>query len=631
MFEHLFSPIKINSMVLKNRIIAAPANVEYGQKALGGAGMVITGHVLVEPGRSSFTSKDEPYCFSKYEREKTQELVMQVHQAGAKAAIEVFHGGREARVVDFAKGPMAYVREDGTVVKAMDRAMMEETLQCYRTCVADVKKGGFDCLFLHFGHGWLPAQFLSPYFNQRTDEYGGSFENRARFPLEILKAIRESVGPNFPIDMRISAYEWVENSILFDDVLKFIQIAGDQKLIDSVQISSGLDMNREANVHCITTNLEGYSTNLEYAKEVKKHVNIPVCVVGAIPSPQAAEEAIARGDVDLVAFGRAFIADPNWPKKAMESRPEDIRPCLRCMYCYHIATDHWDVGCSVNPKYHHSFLEQELKEANQPKKIVVIGGGPAGMEFSITAAKRGHKVVLVEKEKELGGQLKYVSLEAHKDEVKRFLDYQKTQIKKSNVKVLLEHEAAPENVKDMNPDAVIIACGAKENLPKIPGLSLGKDIFIATEAIENQKNLGDNIVIIGGGTVGVEIALGLAEDSNKKVTVLEMGSDYAVQANMLYKIAMRQKLLEKKNQIQILTNASCKQVNDHSLLYIDEEGNEKNLEFDSLIVSTGLSAKTDLAVSFYGITPNTIMIGDCTGAKNIKNAVFEGYAAAASI
>ena len=381
MFEHLFKPLGVNGMILKNRIIATPTGDDFEEKAMGGAALVIAGHAIVEPGRSSFASPDEPYAFSKYEREATRARVLKVHRGGAKASIEIFHAGQDARTVDYAKGPSAFIRSDGVEVKEMDESMMEETLNWYAETAVGAKKIGFDSIFLHFGHGWLPAQFLSPHYNHRTDVYGGTIENRCRFPLRILERVRNAVGSNYPIDMRISAYEWIDDSISFEDVMYFLKQA--EKYIDTVQISSGIDKIFEANIHCITTNLEEEMPNLEWARSVKKELNIPVSVVSAVMTPDMAEEILEKGYVDMVAFGRSLLADPYWPKKAMQGHPEDIVPCLRCSNCYHISTDHWSVGCSVNPSYHHQDFvppERDIIKAKKAKYVVIIGGGPAGIK-----------------------------------------------------------------------------------------------------------------------------------------------------------------------------------------------------------------------------------------------------------
>ena len=267
-YPHLFSPIQLNKLTLRNRIVAAPIGELYEPKARGGAGLVVCGHTIVEPGRSSFASGEEPTAFFKYEVEKTRQKIRACHRYGARASIEIFHAGQYARVKDHAWGPCSLIREDGVEVKALDSAEMERIAGLFAEAAQQAKTLGFDAIFLHFGHGWLAAQFLSPLFNHRTDEYGGSLPNRARFPLLILRKIREAVGPEFPVDMRISGEECVPGSIPFEDTLAFIQMA--EPYIDGVQISAGLDINHEGNVHMATTNFKEHMPNLKWARTVKK-------------------------------------------------------------------------------------------------------------------------------------------------------------------------------------------------------------------------------------------------------------------------------------------------------------------------------------------------------------------------
>lgn len=629
MFDHLFQPINVNGMILKNRIIATPTGDDYEDKAMGGAALVIAGHAIVEPGKSSFASADEPYLFSKYEREKTRERVLKIHRGGAKASIEIFHGGQDARVHDFAKGPSGFIRSDGVEVKEMDEKMMEETIGWFVQTVQGARKIGFDSIFLHFGHGWLPAQFLSPHYNHRTDEYGGSIENRCCFPLRILEAVRKAVGNNYPIDMRISAYEWIEDSIDFEDVLYFLKKA--QKYVDTVQVSSGIDKIFEANVHCITTNLEEQMPNLKYAKRIKEELDLPISMVSAIVTPAMANEIIEKGYVDMVAFGRSLLADPYWPKKAMEGHPEDIVPCLRCSNCYHISTDHWNVGCSVNPRYHNeSFIPSQtcVGKAKSKKNVVVIGAGPAGLKAAITACDRGHQVTLIEKSDSLGGLLKVIANEHHKEEVQRLLKYYRTQVEKRPIQVMLNTEANVDMVKDLNPDAILIALGAKERILPIEGIHNQKSI-LAKDAILNPEQLGQKVVILGGGSIGCEIGLDLAEDG-KDVSILEVTDLLAANANSLYREALRQKFLLHDN-IHSLLRCSCSKIEDEKIWYKDKDGNEQCIPYDNLIISTGLVPQIDVVQQFYGICRNTIAIGDCIKPSSIMNANYEGFVNALNI
>lgn len=621
-FPHLFSPLIINGMVTKNRIVAPPTGDFFEDKALGGAGIVVAGHAIVEPGHASFASADEPDAFAKYEVAETRRRVLKVHQAGAKASIEIFHAGEYARAHEFARGPVSYVRADGMEVRGMTEEDMAHVLDLYARCVRNARDIGFDMVFLHFGHGWLPAQFLSPRNNHRTDEYGGPLENRARFPLRILQAVREAVGPDYPVDMRISAYEFMENSIEFPDVLEFITLA--EPYLDTVQISAGVDIGIQGNVHCATTNFEEHLPNAAWAAEVKKNVDIPVSVVGAVLTPAEAEQLIAGGMVDLVALGRALIADPDWPRKAQEGRADEIVPCIRCLQCYHISTNRRNVGCSVNPRFwNESFVPRKLTPATRPRHLVVVGGGPGGLTAALTAARRGHRVTLFEKEAVLGGQLQYVAQEHYKRDVKAYLDYLLRQADASTVDIRLGTAATPEVVAALAPDALVIAVGATEVVPPIPGL--GQDhVLTGNEAILREAELGDHVVVVGAGSVGTEIGLELARLRGKQVTLVELGDTFAPQGNSLYREGLRQKL-EDTPRLRFLFRSRCARVDADDVVVVDGHGNQQRVRADSVVVSVGMRSRAQEAQAFCGITPEMVMVGDCVRPRIIMDAVFEGH------
>lgn len=628
-YPNLFRPIKIKNLMIQNRIIANPMGQKFEDKALGGPGIIIAGSCIVEPGRSSFASKDEPDAFSKYEVEKTRERILIAHQTGAKASIELGHAGMYARTKDYCKSSTGLIREDGVEVREMDEQMMNETADCFAQTAKNARDLGFDMIFLHFGHGWLVSQFLSPLFNKRTDEYGGSIENRMRFPLMILERIRKAVGPNFVVDMRVSAIEWVPGGIEFDDTLAFVKAA--EKFIDIVQISSGLDINHEGNVHMATTNFEPHMTNVPYAKIVKQNVHIAVSVVGAIANPDEAEKLLADGTVDMVAMARPLVADPELPIKAREGRSDDIVPCIRCLQCYHIATNRRNVGCSVNPRYaNESFVPRKLTKAAVSKKVVVIGAGPAGIKAALVAEQRGHTVTLLEKKEYLGGALHFIAREKYKQDIQAYLTYLTGQIRKSSVDVRLNYTATVPAVKDMNPDAVIIAVGAVPSAPKIKGIE--KNCVMGFyDALEHEEKIGSKVVIIGGGTIGVEIGLELATFYNKDVTVVEFTGELAAQGNMLYKIALRQKM-EKAQTLHVMLNTSCTEILDGGVEVSSVDGTSKSsLPCDTVIISTGVRADRETAEQFYGIVPQTFMIGDCNVPRKIMEATFDGYNIAANL
>lgn len=621
-YPNLFSPLQINKLVTKNRIVATPTGDTFEEKALGGAGIVIAGHAIVEPGHSSFASADEPDAFAKYEVEETRRRVLRIHQAGAKASIEIFHAGEHARAHGFARGPVSYQRADGLPVRGLTEDDMTEVLDLYAQCVRNARDLGFDLVFLHFGHGWLPAQFLSPRTNTRTDEYGGSPANRFRFPLRILQTVREAVGPDYPVDMRISAHEWVAGSIEFADVLAFIEAA--EPYLDTVQISAGLDIGIEGNVHMATTSLEEHMPNADWAGQVKRRVSIPVSVVGAIMNPDEAEGLLAAGTVDLVALGRPLIADPQWPNKALHGREQDIVPCIRCLQCYHISSQRRNVGCSVNPRFwNESFVPRTLTRASRPLRTVVVGGGPAGLSAALTAAERGHEVTLLERADHLGGQLHYVAREHYKQDIRAYLDYLLRQASISRVDFRLNTTATPDLVRALHPEALILGLGAREIMPPIPGADL-PHVLTGTQAIEREPELGQTIVILGAGSVGTEIGLELAMVTGRQVTLVDLGDTFAPQGNSLYREALRQKLAQAPN-LSFRFHTRCTSIESDHVIVCGPDGERQPIAADTVIVSVGLRARSGEALAFYGITPEIAMIGDCVRPRIIMDAVFEGH------
>lgn len=621
-YERLFTPIKINTLTIRNRIVATPTSHDFYDKAAGGAGIVICGNTIVEFGTSSFASPDEPYLFHKYSVEEAQQRIRMAHAGGARASLEIMHAGQYARVKNFAFGPMGYIRDDGVEVKAMDEAMMDHTADCYAQAALDAKNLGFDMVFLHFGHGWLPAQFLSPVFNHRQDAYGGSLENRMKFPKLILEKVRAAVGPRYPIDMRISAVEWVENSIDFADTLAFIQAI--EPLIDTVQISAGLDINHEGNVHCVPTNFKPHMPNADYARQVREKVSIPVAVVGAVMSPDEAEQLLADGVVDLVAFGRSFIADPNWPNKALAGKEADIVPCIRCNQCYHIASNRRNWGCSVNPLYRNEgFLSKMLLPMTEANKVVVIGAGVGGMKAALTAAARGYQVTLIEKERYLGGAVHYIAKEHFKEDIRRYLIYLEGQIQASAVDVQLNTLATAESIRQLEADVVIVATGAVPIVPPIPGVNL-PHVLSFYEAIEQEAALADDVVIVGGGTIGAELALEQAELYHRHVTIVELSNQIAVQGNMLYRIALRQKM-EVLDNLVVLKQTQCAEITADRVVLKNKEGFESTIPAGTVIIATGVRADLKTVELFQNTAPRVYIVGDSNNPRKIMEAVFEGY------
>ena len=639
-YPKLFEPLRVNKVTLKNRIISAPLGSNT-DKSLSGIGMIIRGTSgSVDDSRMRLSPG--PYCFEDlFKAAKVREEVSIIRQRGAKAEFELCHCGQFAMVEkgDYAIGPVSYIREDGTEVRAMDEEMMNDIANKFAKSALDAKEYGFDGILLHFGHGWLPAEFLSPYFNKRTDEYGGCFENRIKFPTMIVDRVRKAVGPDYMLDMRISGDEHIEGGMKIDEVAAFIKSIEDK--IDMVHISCGVEVSNETKIYMSPTAYAPHKINAALAKTVKEQVKIPVAVVGGIMTPEEAEEILEEGCADAVVIGRQLIADPWWVKKAWEGRSEDIVPCIRCMNCYNPyqyrteAEKRSHVGmnsvpcCSVNPRYlHEDRVPDVIPPAGDRKKVIVVGGGPAGMKAAITAAQRGHEVILYEKEAELGGQLICSEYDSSQQDLKRMKDYLITQIKKTEVKVYLNTKANPELLKEEKADSIILALGAYPvELPMV-----GKEknqIFNCIEAYKHMDEVGGNVVIIGGGSIGCELGVDLAK-TGKNVTILEIGSVLNRTLNDIMKTALMTEMKKYLN-LTAITNISCREIREHSVTAETEDGNVKEFPADTVIFAAGMKSRIDEANEFYGIAQDTNIIGDANRVGTVWNALEDGYYISANL
>ncbi len=636
-YPKLFEPLKVNKVVLKNRIISAPLGSNT-DKSLSGIGMIIRGtsgsvddsRMRLSPGK---------YCFADlFTAAKVRQEVSIIKQAGAKAEFELCHAGQYACVQkgDYAIGPCSYIREDGVEVKAMDEAMMEDIANKFAKSARDVKEYGFDSILLHFAHGWLPAQFLSPYFNHRTDEYGGSFENRIKFPTMIVEKVRKAVGKDFMLDMRISGDEHVEGGMPIEEVAQFIKSIEDK--IDMVHISCGIETDIETKQYMSATTYLPHKINIELAKKVKDVVNIPVAVVGSIMTPEEAEEILEQGYADAVVIGRQLIADPWWAKKAYEERSEDITPCIRCLNCYNPyqyrtekeLKEHIGMNCvpccSVNPRYlHEDRVPNTVDKADIIKKVVIIGGGPAGMKAAITAFDRGHEVHLYEKDEVLGGQLVCADYDETKQDLKRFKDYLIVQVNKRDIKVHLNTKVTPEMINDMNPDSLVLALGAYPNIINFKGLDSIKHMD-AVYAFKHMNEIGNDVVIIGGGSIGCELGLDLAKQG-KNVNIIEVGPILNRTLNDIMKTSLASQMAKYSN-LSAYTNAVTESIESEQVNVVID-GEKKSFKSDTVILAVGMKSRLDEANTFYGLVQDTNIVGDCQRVGTIWTATEDGYYIAA--
>ena len=520
-------------------------------------------------------------------------------------------------------GPVeAPTMNPGVTSAAMTREMMEEVCRQYADTAEYVFLAGFDTILLHFGHGWLPAQFLSPIVNTRTDEFGGSLENRMRFPMMILRTIRERVGPDRLIMTRISGSERVEGGFTVDGMICFLEKA--QEYIDLVEVSvEGLQNNMTATFRPL-----GINTDLSEAIKNSGRVNIPVYTVGAVLYPEQAEEIIASGKADGVSMSRALIADPYFPEKAFAGCEDDITPCIRCLGCCDSDNLIRHFTCSVNPLAGHEArlgFGEDIGRAKNRKRVLVIGGGPAGMTAAITAYRRGHDVILWEKSDRLGGLLNFTDTDSLKHDLRRYKSFLIAQTEKSGIKVVLNKTATAAEVAALAPDDVVLATGSNPIVPEfIPGWENARH---ALEIYRDPDSVGDNIVIIGGGLVGVETGLHL-RNLGKNVTVLEMEKEYARDGGFGYKFGLMYTVQEK--QLKVITGARCREILKDAVIY-EKDGRRETLTCDGVYYAVGMRSEDSLYMELAALGVRMSAAGDCKKPGKVAGAVHSGFFAAMDI
>ena len=658
-YPHLFAPIVVRGKSIKNRIIMAPhgrthslfqpgkggaANLSmegveyYSSFARGGAGIVNFTEVAVDKERGAGHG-----IFNIFTDDTLQTLNMFsdfTHSYGALASIELSHCGQYALpelTGNNPIGPSARISPNGNQVDEMTEEDMYRVAGYFARAANMARRGGFDCILLHAGHSWLLSQFLSPIENVRKDKYGGSLENRARFPIMVIDRIRERIGDSMIIELRISTSELTEGGFTVDEAIEFIKMV-DEK-IDIVQCSVGSRRNVFTRGIMHPSHFMANGCNAYLAERMKKSgVKSLVTAIGAINDPVLAERILAEGKADFVAMMRSFLCDPNWGEKVRSGCEEDIRPCIKCLRCLDVAggrvhsstnkvLDDFEnatrrAECSVNPTSNREHSMFRYPTPERSKKVVVIGGGPAGMQAAIRSADRGHEVTLIEKNAKLGGQLFYTDNVIFKKDMRRFRDYLITQVNKKPINTILNTIATPNLVFSMSPDAVIVAIGAEPGMPEIPGVD-GKNVRNALEVFGREDELGNNIVIVGGGGVGVETALHLAQNG-KKVSIVEMADElmsegiFTERMQTLYYLnheyvpekAQYNMAREMPDKVKVMLETVCTAISENGVSVQKKDGAEEHIPASDVIFATGMKPLAAEADSFRGVAHDVIVVGD---------------------
>lgn len=636
-FQNLFKPGRIGSMSLNNRLVMPPMGTNlgtedgfvtqrsidyYGERAKGGVGLIIVELSCVDSPVGKAILRQLAIDDDKFIPDLGK-LAQVIQSHGARAAIQLHHAGRQAQFNITGHQPVApstIPAPDGEMPRELTELEIATIVTRFAEGAERAKQAGFDGIEVHAAHGYLVSQFLSPLSNQRKDSYGGSLENRARMLLETIKAIRERVGEDYPVWCRLSAMEiGVEGGITLEETQVVAQLA-EKAGVDCIHVSAHLvgPARRSPMV-------QPPGTFVQMAEEIKKVVSVPIITVGVI-TPELGEAVLEEGKADFIAIGRALLADPDMLKKVVSGRGGDVTPCIRCMTC--LDSILWraeGVCCTVNAALGRE-REYELKPAKSPKRVIVVGGGPGGMEAARVAALRGHKVVLFDDGVELGGQLLIASKPPFKGTIDTFRQYLVGQMARLGIELRLAERFTADSLDGLKPDAVVLATGIIPFVPPIPGLE-NVPYLRATDVLLGART-GERVAVIGGELVGCETALHLVEQG-KNVTIMRRGMELAAKVSSPIKVPLIRRLQFKG--ASVLTGIEYEEVTNAGVVVRTGAGERKMVEADTIVLAAGARPNTELLDSIKKKLSRIFLVGDCVEPRGIREAVDDGYQAGLAV
>ena len=641
-YTHLFEPYTLRGVILKNRLISAPCERNYAntdgsvtqryidyveERARGGVGLINVESIYLDPvGRGHIRQLG---IHSDKMIPGLKRMTDAAHKHGAMMAAHLYTAGRETSSYITGRQPIApsnvpcKTLAGGDMPRALTLDEIQGQIEMHGAAARRAVEAGFDVMVIHGAHGYLIGQFLSPFSNKRMDQYGGSLENRMRFPLEVLAKIRSVVGDKVPVAYRMSADEHLEGGLTVEDSVLF-SIALEKAGIDLIDVSSGI---YESIAWIAQSMAFPRGCLVDDAWRIKQKVKVPVSVVGRINHPDLAEEILATGKADFISLGRALHADPYWPSKAQEGRVDDIRICPACMSCSDQLATNLPITCAINPEAGRE-SELKIKPASMTKKILVVGAGPAGMEAARVASLRGHHVILCEKSNQMGGQVNYASRPHHKKEFMGIVDYLEGQLRKSPVEIRMGTTVTADLIKQINPDAVIIATGAEPALPFTLGAEK-KHVCTAIDVLSGKTILKKGqTALLGAGLVGMETALFLEEEGITPIIIIEPTDKLGGNVGLRTGLFARNSVCSSPH-IEVKLKTTVEEIKDDSII-IQKEGKYDELPVKNIVLAAGMRNNNDLAEELKAaeITAEIYLVGDCNFPRTIKEATEEGAIAA---